>query len=764
VTRRLATCLLCLAFVGPVTTATATGGHPRQQSLPRNQVAGLPVQVYVDGLTPRVVRPHTQVVATGRLVNATSTGMTDLRVRARVRSRGVVSRSELAADAVRTDPIGEPLAATTTPVTTELGAGATVSFQLTVAADDLHLGAFGVYPFAVEVLGADAGGPNDIVGRTPTFLPWVPAGGGFRPTRLAWLVPLADVPNRAATPVFPDDHLAGSVGAGGRLSALLAAGTRVGPGTVRPPTPGRPLPPDAQRAVPVTWVADPALLQALADMSDGYDVARGGHSTARGAGQAAATAWLDALRRAMRGGPIPDTLLALPYADADVTALARAGLDADLITALTHGRDVTTSVVGVAPDSRLAWPHGGYVTNKGLDDLAASGARTVVLREAAVPLTEQLTYTPNAGTTLETPNGPVTALLYDDTIAGITSAAGRAVLAEAAKLPTVASPSPSSVPTPETPSPSPGTVTTAPTAATARLVEQRFLAETALITAERPLDSRDVIATPPLRWDPVPGLATALIADTGRVPWLAPTSLSSIAVADSVARGPLNYPPEAMGAELPESYLNDPDNGVVALQRDLSTFRSILAPPIGPTAVSLEDATLRAESAAWRDDLSAGLALRQQVAEDLTAKRNAVNISSSRRLITLASRRGTIPITISNDLDQAVVVKLQLSAVSSARLAAQVTAPQTIAPGRKLTEEVKAVVNQAGLFPVKAQLLTPDDEPYGPPVTLRLRSTAYGQLALGITAGALGALFLAVIIRLIRRGRGRRSPIAADST
>jgi hypothetical protein len=297
------------------------------------------------------------------------------------------------------------------------------------------------------------------------------------------------------------------------------------------------------------------------------------------------------------------------------------------------------------------------------------------------------------------------------------------------------------------------------------LLEQRFLAETAMITAERPVDSRDVVIAPPTMWDPVPGLASALLEDTGRVPWLAPTPLSAMVgnnnETESVSHDPLTYPPAAAAAEQPGSYLTDEDNGVVAVRRDLATFRSILAPPIGPTAVSLDNATLRSESAAWRDDLSAGLAVREDVANDLAERLAAVNISSSQRLITLASRRGTIPITISNDLDQAVMVRLQLSAVSSARLTAPVTTLQTIPAGRKLTEEVKAVVNQAGLFPIKAQLLTPDGTPYGPAVTVRLRSTAYGQLALGITAGALGALFLAVIIRLLRRGRRRG---AADGT
>jgi hypothetical protein len=299
---------------------------------------------------------------------------------------------------------------------------------------------------------------------------------------------------------------------------------------------------------------------------------------------------------------------------------------------------------------------------------------------------------------------------------------------------------------------------------TARIVEQRFLAETALITAEHPQDQRDIVVAPPRRWDPDPALAAALLADTGRVPWLQPIHLSQVRTGDA-ARTTLTYPDVAAAAELPASYLSGP-GGVATLRRDLAVFRSILQPPVGPTAIALDYAALRTESLAWRhEDMGTGIALRDSVARELADRRDAVNISSGRRLITLASRRGRIPITISNDLDQSVVVKLQLTATNQARLSAPDTAPLTVAAGHKVTYELQAVVNQAGLFPVTVRLLTPQDppQPYGPEVTFRLRSTAYGQLAVGITAGALGVLFLAVLVRLFRRARHARHDVAGDT-
>jgi hypothetical protein len=317
--------------------------------------------------------------------------------------------------------------------------------------------------------------------------------------------------------------------------------------------------------------------------------------------------------------------------------------------------------------------------------------------------------------------------------------------------------------TPSTPTaqPSNAPLPVVPSSSTPRLVEQRFLAETALITAEQPGNSRDIVIAPPRHWDPDPALAADLLADTGRVPWLEPITLSQTRVDDRPRTG-LSYPDDAAAAELPASYLTG-SNGVAALRRSLALFRSILQPPVGPTAIGLDYATLRTESAAWRGDLAAGMALRDTVAVDLARKRSAVNISSGRRLITLASRRGTIPITVSNDLDQSVVVALKLTAPNKARLSAADTAPQTVAAGHKVTLEVTAVVNQAGLFPVTVQLVTADKKPYGPEVTYRLRSTAYGQLAVGITAGALGVLFLAVVVRLFRRARHARRDAAGET-
>jgi hypothetical protein len=63
------------------------------------------------------------------------------------------------------------------------------------------------------------------------------------------------------------------------------------------------------------------------------------------------------------------------------------------------------------------------------------------------------------------------------------------------------------------------------------------------------------------------------------------------------------------------------------------------------------------------------------------------------------------------------------------------------------------------VFGLTVQLTTKSGRPYGAPVPLRIRSTAYGTTALLITGGATAVLLLTVIVRLIRRARAARRDV-----
>ena len=88
-----------------------------------------------------------------------------------------------------------------------------------------------------------------------------------------------------------------------------------------------------------------------------------------------------------------------------------------------------------------------------------------------------------------------------------------------------------------------------------------------------------------------------------------------------------------------------------------------------------------------------------------------------------------------------------------------------IPAGDKRTVRVPATVQRTGTFKVRGQLTTPGQGTLGQEITLSVRSTAYGGLALGITGLAFAVLVGAVLVRLLRRLRGRpdAEPVAAGS-
>ena len=80
---------------------------------------------------------------------------------------------------------------------------------------------------------------------------------------------------------------------------------------------------------------------------------------------------------------------------------------------------------------------------------------------------------------------------------------------------------------------------------------------------------------------------------------------------------------------------------------------------------------------------------------------------------------------------------------------------QTIAPHRQIAVDVRAEARTSGVFPLDVQLLTPRGESYDAE-QLFVRSTAYGSVAILITAGATGVLLLAAVVRLTRRALAAR--------
>lgn len=676
----------------------------------------LPVSVTLERLEPRDARADSELQVTALLRNtgADATGPVSIRLR-----RGSVldTRGELQAADDDPPPTGLDngeamlLEAGLTP-----GQAARVTYRTTAA--ELGLDTLGVYPVALTVQSLREGVE---LGRVQTQLPYFPPTVDIVGTRVALLWPLLDRPHRLTgaparstaaaggeqpPEVFTDDGLARSV-AGGRLDQLLAAVEQL-PEQVR-----------------LTLVVDPETIEALDRMTTGYRVVTGARSEP-GGGRAAAVDWLTRLRRAASR----HLLVAVPYGDPDLVALERGGLDAPA-RPLQPTVDAMTRVLGIRPSTEVAWPPDGALTDAVLDETVAQGVGAVVLDPSSLPggPSAESGRTPNGASPLPALDGQTVGLVPDPVVQRLLDSGG---------------------------------LKRGGPAGGSRLAEQRLLAELAMITAEAPSDGRTLVLAPPRRWDPPVAYARALAADLGRLPWLTPVdAVQAAAGTVPVDRGPLVYPAAARKRELPAGQVRQ----VATVQKQVADFRTALEDDDASAELSpYSDALRRAGSSAWRTDPRAGAAYTNRLLRQISGLRAKVTMSSpATGDYTLASADSPLLLTLENGLDVPVSVRIKLTTPPG--FAVSDVGVVRIPAGDKRTVRVPASVQRTGTFKVRGQLTTPGQDTLGQEITLNVRSTAYGGLALGITGLAFAVLVGAVLLRLVRRLRARPPavPLAAGS-
>ncbi len=124
-----------------------------------------------------------------------------------------------------------------------------------------------------------------------------------------------------------------------------------------------------------------------------------------------------------------------------------------------------------------------------------------------------------------------------------------------------------------------------------------------------------------------------------------------------------------------------------------------------------------------------------------------------RDLVTLSSTRGTIPLTVSNELGQAIRVQPVLRPRVDSRLKVENPALLTIGAGRKTTVKVPAEAASNGITQVDVQLLDATGEPFGETTQLRVNVTSFGKVGLIVLIAAGSVLFGTAILRNVRRIR-----------
>ncbi len=120
--------------------------------------------------------------------------------------------------------------------------------------------------------------------------------------------------------------------------------------------------------------------------------------------------------------------------------------------------------------------------------------------------------------------------------------------------------------------------------------------------------------------------------------------------------------------------------------------------------------------------------------------------------VVLPGEEGSIPITIANDLDQRILVRLAATSNPEIRFSAEDLGLIEIEPGAKKGLTLESKVVGSGVIDVELQLLTPVGDNFGEPVIISVQSAAYSQVATWIA----GVAFVALILLSINSFRKRR--------
>jgi hypothetical protein len=669
------------------------------------------VSVVIDSLSPQSAGPGSTVTVTGTVSNTTGHTLAGLVVQlysspAQFSARDQMDSYLSKGSGVDIEPAGDPA-----PIATSVAPGATARWRASFQVSAVGMSQFGVYPLTVQV-GDMAGG---VLASTQTLLPYWPGPHAASPLRIAWVWPLVDQPHQQVCATLAgnqpcttltDNNLAGSLGQGGRLAALLAAG-------------------QAHPAADLTWFIDPSLLSDAAAMTHPYQVADPPGSTrvTREPADQAAARWLASVKAATAGQPT----VIVPYANVDVAALVHQGLNADIAGAYTLGDQVAHDVLGGSYKPSIAWPTGGMADLSVLTSLAASeGIGTVVLNSGEMPPANLAVFEP------------------DDAVTSIRTGAGttmRVLLADQVLTGVLRKGDTSSGILPQS---------------TQFAVEQQFLAETAMIAAEAPNSSRSVVIAPPYNWSPTAALAGDLLDETADAPWLTPTTLSSLATsADPESKLARQPPPASKDSpgELSPGYLTT----IRALGSALSVYKSMLFQANPAYLSSLDQALTATESAAWRRGGGAqGLALAKDLRDYVKDAEDKVKIITSIQ-VSMGGASGKVPVSIENGLHQAIEVRLNAGVVNSAGRPSQLTIGSyqrlvTVQPGEPVL--IKLPINSApeGSTVIRLSLTSPNGTPL--PFAdrqLTLLSTRYGRAILFLIGAAIGVLILTSVYRAIRR-------------
>lgn len=753
------------AALGTVRPGTARTG---------DQVVDGKVTVTVDALDPEVLTSDHDLTVTGTIANGTDDAVSSLSLRVDVQSRTALSSAELASwlDEERTGSLATVL---TQDLDNDVQPGTTRSFSVTVPHDSLPLSSSDQWgPRGVQVTVLSSGSE---LASDRTVVVW-DDGVPVSPTRVTAVVPVTASPAELALLTSPEREEAVS-------DAVSASADPTDQATASAQTPKDSTADSTTSSTTeqvaavrervlgllslagdgVVLAVDPALMEALglpsgttpsqsatatptdtAQATDGATTAATptGSPSARpsttastpttgattapttGTGSAGATAGSAAptdteLVEALKVAAAKGDVVALPWSDADVSALAHLGRG-DLISSATS-RSAASGTVEEGASTGLAWVAGALDTStlRALSDTTT----TVIASPGDLPVAESLTYTPSGTTVVDGRT-----VLVPDT--DLSSALGGRLTTDAGE-----------------------------TNLSDLDARQVLRGDTAILTRQAPSLSRDVVVTlsrtQAARTDPEV-LRQRIAALTGSG-WTTAQDLDALlAGADESSREGGDVTRQALPAEQrAASEVSAAD--LTRATRAASYLSSVASVLEDPSAVLGRegDVVATTASASWRTDTAgrvSNISSAREAGDAVAAGLTAVPSST----INLISSKADLPVRITSSLDQDVTVRIHL-VPSAQRLQADADTTVTVPASGEVTSKVPVTAVGSGDVDLTIEVLAADGTPVGTPTTVHMRVRADWE-NLGTRVIGLGlVIMLAVgITRTVRRGRRTVTP------
>jgi len=682
-------------FASPAESLGSVGSSPPAGRAARSRAAPQDLEVTLDELTPTVLPKSRPVVMRGSITNTTSETLTDVNVHPLTSFSPMTTAREIEVS-VESDPesfIGQRIiTAGYFDSVGDLAPGASVAWRVRVPTSALQIsGEEGVYWIGVQVLAADETGAREVHGRARSFIPLMEGRHEAVPTSL--ILPVRRPVQRSSEGrVRRADEWSADLDPGGRL-ANLAAFVR------------------SSGTTPVTWLIDPAVLDAADQLARGNprrsleptEPAPGEDDAEQQAQEAEARAaeaernglpeaarWLEDVQSLTARNPV----LALPYGDLDIAAAARysPGLynrARSLSTELLGELDIE-STPAVVPPSGLINPAGLGLTPVDTE---------IFLSDEALPET------------------------YDDPadVPPVVESGGRRIAVTDHRV-AVGGPGPD-----------------ARTGMVA--LRQRLLAEAAVRSLAG--NTSDLVVDLPFDFDPGTGsgvffegleqsfldMVPAKVDRTGEVPTV-----------DRVA-----YPTRQVIRELNEANFASTQRFIDAGARlDGILVRN---DEIGDEVLREALCTV---SYMLRDDPVAAQVDADDATEWLAARLRRVRIEAP-SFVLLSSDKGPFAVTVTNDLDQPVRVRIE--AQTRDDLVIQAPEEVSLEAATRQTIELSAEAGSIGVHPVRLVLTDEDGQPIGSADEIDIRSNTVGTVIWVIMGIGVGILAISIPVRFARKRR-----------